>query len=117
MPSRRSGLTCCVFGGRVYALGGYDGKNFLNAVESLDVATGEWRIETPMPTKRSGLAAVVVRDRIYCLGGYDGRSFLSTVESFDPRTGEWHAARGRSHRPRQTGAGGAHNFSTLVNSG
>ena len=36
----------------MYALGGYDGKNFLNAVESLDVTTGEWRIETPMPTKR-----------------------------------------------------------------
>lgn len=43
----------------MYVIGGYDGKYFLNAVESYDPISGAWRIETNMPTKRSGLAAGV----------------------------------------------------------
>eukprot|EP01051_Picozoa_sp_SAG22_P006764 SAG22_NODE_453_length_10316_cov_27.583341_10_plen_148_part_00 len=44
---------------RVYVLGGYglgggDPGSELGTVESLDVATGEWRAELPMPTPRAG---------------------------------------------------------------
>ncbi|KAK3270996.1 hypothetical protein CYMTET_20630 [Cymbomonas tetramitiformis] len=64
-------------------LGGYEGTNYLETVERMDVATGQWKAVGSMGMKRYGCAAVVQGQHIYAIGGLDGTNRLKTVERMD----------------------------------
>ena len=53
-------MAAAVVGGLLYALGGYDGSNFLSSCEVYDPASNRWRAIAPMGSKRSEMAAAVV---------------------------------------------------------
>lgn len=42
ISSPRDAVGVCVLGDRVFAVGGYDGHNYLNEVESYDPQANEW---------------------------------------------------------------------------
>ncbi|KAK3274155.1 hypothetical protein CYMTET_17650 [Cymbomonas tetramitiformis] len=69
--------------------GGYDGWSWLDTVERMDLATGQWEAVSSMGTKRNDCAAVVQGQHIYAIGGYDGGSRLETLERMDVATGQW----------------------------
>ncbi|KAF3838495.1 hypothetical protein F7725_010263, partial [Dissostichus mawsoni] len=56
-PPGRSG--CLPAGGRLYAVGGYDGQSYLNTVESYDAQNNEWTEEVPLNIGRAGACVVV----------------------------------------------------------
>ncbi|CAF1195502.1 unnamed protein product [Adineta ricciae] len=51
---RRSALSCVMLNKRLFALGGYDGKNFSSVVEVYDPEKDEWTFGTPLTRERSG---------------------------------------------------------------
>jgi hypothetical protein len=91
MPTARSGLGVAVVGGKIYAIGGYNGS-YLSVNEEYDPATDTWTTKTPMPTPRSSFAIGVVRNKIYVIGGKEDPSTTDTSvanEVYDPATDTW----------------------------
>uniref|UniRef100_V5H5N9 Putative actin binding protein n=2 Tax=Ixodes ricinus TaxID=34613 RepID=V5H5N9_IXORI len=61
MRSPRSALAVALLGGKIYALGGYDGSSFLSTVELFDLETEQWADGATMQAGKSGHAAAVWR--------------------------------------------------------
>lgn len=56
----RSTLSLTVLDGKLFAMGGFDGENFLNIVEVYDPETNAWTLGTPLTSGRSGHASAVI---------------------------------------------------------
>ena len=92
MPTARGGLGVAVFEGRLYAIGGYDGKNNPPSVEAFDPKADSWTSRAPLPTPRDHLAVATVGSRIYAIGGRPKLNYgknMSVVEEYDPATDHW----------------------------
>ncbi|GJQ72025.1 hypothetical protein Trydic_g3127 [Trypoxylus dichotomus] len=89
MSMLRSRLGVAVLRGKLYAFGGYNGKDRLASVEVYDAVKKEWSTVCPMQCKRSALGACSLGDIIYVCGGYDGVTSLNSVERYHPNTNAW----------------------------
>jgi N-acetylneuraminic acid mutarotase len=90
MPTARYEFAAVEMGGKIYAIGGWDGVTFYAANEEYDPATDTWATKAPMPTARAYLAAAVANGKVYAIGGSpDGTTTLSTNEEYDPATDTW----------------------------
>ena len=66
LHSPRSALAAVSFKcGRVLALGGYNGVDFVSTIEMLDPNTGEWIVIGNMTSERSGHAAAMTIDFVH----------------------------------------------------
>lgn len=76
----------------VIVLGGYDGQQYLNSVERLDITRGEWQMLPPMQAPRSSFAALTSLDcsRIVVIGGFCGQA-IAGVEAYEVGLGRWSA--------------------------
>lgn len=92
MPTARGALAVAQHGGKIFAIGGYDGTANSAAVEVYDPSANQWASLAPLPTPRDHLAAVSAGGRTYAIGGRlngDYGKNLSVVDAFDPATGSW----------------------------
>lgn len=92
MPTPRGALAVAESGGRLYAIGGYDGSSNKAAVEVYDPVSDTWTARSPLPTPRDHLAATTAGGKIYTIGGRVNQSYahnLSTVEAYDPAVDRW----------------------------
>lgn len=91
MPTARYGCVAAAMGGRLYVVGGHDGRRVLSSADRFDPATEKWEALPPMPTARSRCAAATLRGRLYVVGGRDGRAAAGTpaAECFEPAEGGW----------------------------
>jgi influenza virus NS1A-binding protein len=62
MNEARRALTAVALPDGIYAIGGYNGKEYINTVERYDIFTNEWTLVTPMHKARCTLAAVTSPD-------------------------------------------------------
>uniref|UniRef100_A0A8C4Q2Y6 Kelch-like family member 18 n=1 Tax=Eptatretus burgeri TaxID=7764 RepID=A0A8C4Q2Y6_EPTBU len=92
MSTPRSRVGVAVLHGRLYAIGGYDGKERLASTEVYDPEADTWMPTTCMNSKRSAMGTAVLDGKIYVCGGFDGISSLSSVEYYDPKTKRWEMA-------------------------
>ncbi|MDT3776368.1 kelch repeat-containing protein [Nitrospira sp. MA-1] len=95
MPTPRGALSVTAHDGKLYAIGGYDGKANSPAVEIYDPQTNTWTVRTPLPTPRDHLAAATVSGKVYAIGGRvngDYRQNLAVMEVYDPVTDRWSRA-------------------------
>ncbi|ARR30599.1 CPXV204 protein [Cowpox virus] len=69
LNDKRIGAAATVVNGRIYVIGGRDGSNYLNTVESWKPMDNKWRYETPINYKRSSASAVSVNNTIFVTGG------------------------------------------------
>ncbi len=102
LPTARGGLAVTTLRGKVFAVGGYDGRDNSAAVEVFDPARDQWASAAPLPTPRDHLAVVVLDDALYAIGGrvrLDYRNNLSVVEVFDADRDQW-AAKADMPTPR-----------------
>jgi N-acetylneuraminic acid mutarotase len=90
LPVPTEGLAAATYLDALYAIGGYNGSQYLSLLERS--TGGGWGRLKPMPSKRASLAAAVVNGNIYAIGGYDGRSVLDTVEVYDIQNNQWTTA-------------------------
>lgn len=90
MSFGRAGLFCEEVGGKVYAIGGFNG-NFTDAVEEYDPSTDTWETKAKLPIARGYGSSAVISDKIYVIGGYDFRVGRASddVHRYDPATDTW----------------------------
>lgn len=92
MPTARGALSVTAHEGKLYAIGGYDGKANSAAVEVYDPVHNLWASRAPLPTPRDHLAAATLSGKLYAIGGRlngDYRRNLSVTEVYDPVTDQW----------------------------
>lgn len=82
MSTRRSSVGVGVLGGKLYAVGGYDGasRQCLHTVERYDPAADAWEPVEEMGARRSGCGVGVVDGALYAVGGHDGPAVRRSVE-------------------------------------
>ena len=71
MTTKRRALGLAAVGGKVYAIGGWDGDSALDSVEAFDPQLGAWALVASMAEKRRRHASVVLDGKIYAMGGRD----------------------------------------------
>ncbi|MCP5244672.1 MAG: galactose oxidase [Burkholderiales bacterium] len=92
MPTARGALGVAVYQGKIYAIGGYDGKQNSGANEIYDPKTDSWSAAAPLMAPRDHLAVATAASRIYAIGGRSNlkyRQNTSVVESYNPDTNQW----------------------------
>lgn len=93
MTTGRYQLALAVYGGKIYALGGYTGSACTAACEAYSPSTNEWISLRPLPSARMGLAACTVGDFIYAIGGKAeaASSEKADVDRYSPVSDTWTA--------------------------
>lgn len=95
MPTPRGALSVTEHDGKLYAIGGYNGKLNSAAVEVYDPKTDNWSSRAPLPTPRDHLASAMISGKVYVIGGRlngDYRHNLSVTEVYDPARDSWDRA-------------------------
>ncbi|KAK3029499.1 hypothetical protein RJ639_037520, partial [Escallonia herrerae] len=85
----RFALASAELNGALYAVGGYDGSDYLKSAERFDPREHSWTKLESMNSKRGCHSLVALNEKLYALGGYDGSAMVQSVEIFDPRCGSW----------------------------
>ncbi len=87
LPTARSSCQGAVVNGKLYVIGGDNGKT-IN--EAYNPGTNTWASLAAMPTARRTSAIGVVGNKIYMIGGFTGGpTFLDTNEEYDTLTNTW----------------------------
>jgi N-acetylneuraminic acid mutarotase len=77
------------FQDRIWVIGGNRNGAVLSVVQSYDIHTDSWRIETSLNESRQWLSAWIANGKIYAGGGHNGSSYLKSVEVYDPTSKQW----------------------------
>lgn len=90
LPEPRSAYALATLDGRLYVIGGWDGKTPRNDMFIYDPATDSWKTGPALITPRLHAGATVVDNLIYVMGGEDtGGTALAAHEVFTPGTQSW----------------------------
>ncbi|CAH1954554.1 unnamed protein product [Acanthoscelides obtectus] len=105
MPTRRCRAGLAMLGGKVYAVGGFNGSLRVKTVDVYDPALDTWSSCDSMEARRSTLGVAVLDGKIYAVGGFDGSTGLNTAEVYDPAIGRWTQICSMSTRRSSVGVG------------
>ncbi|VWU50588.1 kelch protein K13 [Hepatocystis sp. ex Piliocolobus tephrosceles] len=77
----------------VFSMGGFDGIDYLNSMEMLDINQQCWRMCTPMTTKKAYFGSAVLNNFLYVFGGnnYDYKALFET-EVYDRLRDVWYTS-------------------------
>src|ERR1044071_754005 len=77
--------------GKMYLIGGIQGRTVLTSVEEYDPLTNRWRFIAPLPAPRHHAAAAAIGNSIYVIGGYETILFdeKRTVFRYDIAADQW----------------------------
>ncbi len=95
MPTARGSFGVAVVDGKIYAIGGFNGSNYLAINEMYDPETDTWTTKQSMPTARHEFAIAVCQNKIYVIGGvfrandFFNSGFTGVNEVYDPLTDTW----------------------------
>ncbi|MCX5785470.1 MAG: T9SS type A sorting domain-containing protein [Elusimicrobia bacterium] len=87
MLTAQDALSAGVIGGKLYAVGGWNGS-YVNTNEEFDPVANMWATKAAMPTARYNLSVGVIGGKLYAMGGTNG-SDLNTNEEYDPAANTW----------------------------
>ncbi len=85
MPTARE-TAIAIYKGRIYAVGGYNGKKAVEAFEVYDPIADAWMKLPDLPFELSAHRVAVVNDALYSFGHYPA---LGRVAAYDFTTAEW----------------------------
>jgi hypothetical protein len=91
LPDGRAAAAAAIARGKLYVLGGIDGRHGLARVAfALDLLTGRWA-RIPGPSPREHLAAAAAGTRVYALAGRSAGIDTNTgrFEAYDPAKRRW----------------------------
>jgi hypothetical protein len=93
MALPRASLAAAALGGRLYAVGGQDGRATHASAEVFDPGAGRWlALGAPLHHPRKYLGLAAAGGRLVAVGGMSGaRLRLGGAEALDPREGRWQA--------------------------
>ncbi|KAM6223414.1 kelch-like protein 6 isoform 3-T3 [Rhynchocyon petersi] len=79
-----------VLGGKVYVIGGFDGLQRLNNVETYDPFHNCWSEAAPLLVHVSSFAATSHKKKLYVIGGGpNGKLATDKTQCYDPATNKW----------------------------
>ncbi|XP_055265573.1 kelch-like protein 6 isoform X7 [Moschus berezovskii] len=79
-----------VLGGKVYVLGGFDGLQRINNVETYDPFHNCWSEAAPLLIHVSSFAATSHKKKLYVIGGGpNGKLATDKTQCYDPSTNKW----------------------------
>ena len=79
-----------VLGGKVYVLGGFDGLQRINNVETYDPFHNCWSEAAPLHVHVSSFAATSHKKKLYVIGGGpNGKLATDKTQCYDPSTNKW----------------------------
>ncbi|MCL4126264.1 UNVERIFIED_CONTAM: hypothetical protein GTU68_008791, partial [Idotea baltica] len=105
MPSRRCRCGIAVIGGKVYAVGGFNGSLRVRTVDVYDPVRDTWTACANMEARRSTLGVATLNSCIFAVGGFDGSTGLNSAEMYDPKSFEWRMIAPMSTRRSSVGVG------------
>ncbi|XP_031424809.1 kelch-like protein 3 isoform X2 [Clupea harengus] len=105
LPSRRCRAGVVFMGGRVYAVGGFNGSLRVRTVDMYDGGRDQWTTMASMQERRSTLGAAVLGDVLYAVGGFDGSTGLSSVEAYSWKSNDWTFVASMNTRRSSVGVG------------
>jgi hypothetical protein len=62
MNNARDAVAAVNFGGKLYAVGGFDGTVYLDTVECYDAESDSWSVNGELTSGRAGAGVVVMKD-------------------------------------------------------
>ena len=90
MNTGRWGVGVGVLNGKIFAVGGYNGRQYLSSVESYDPERNVWSNVADLSVPRCGPGVGVVDGVLYCVGGWTSNgSITNTVEKYSEDTNTW----------------------------
>ncbi|XP_061492359.1 kelch-like protein 6 isoform X4 [Rhineura floridana] len=79
-----------VLGGKVYVIGGYDGIQRINSVETYDSFHNCWSEAAPLMINVSSFGAASYKKKLYVIGGGpNGKLATDKTQCYDPATNNW----------------------------
>ncbi|XP_043378468.1 kelch-like protein 6 isoform X3 [Chelonia mydas] len=79
-----------VLGGKVYVVGGFDGIQRINSVETYDPFHNCWSEAAPLMVNVSSFAAASYKKKLYVIGGGpNGKLATDKTQCYDPATNNW----------------------------
>ncbi|XP_004536140.1 kelch-like protein 28 [Ceratitis capitata] len=88
MTHSRMNHSAALLDGKMYAIGGFNGRTSLASVEVFS-STGGWREVRNMNTPRLNAAVVTLNGNIFIMGGWNEVQSINSVERYDPTTDNW----------------------------
>ena len=89
MNEKRKGCAAISNRGKMYAVGGDDGRRRLSSCEMFYPDTNKWTVIPDMKEARDRCAACGIGDNLYVIGGMNVNGWLSSVEIFDCVKQKW----------------------------
>lgn len=86
MNEGRRALAAVAMPDGIYAIGGYNGKDYIDSVERYDLVKDRWTLITALTSPKCTMSALASPDfqSIYVLGGFNGVQ-LDEIERYDMR--------------------------------
>ncbi|XP_053163755.1 kelch-like protein 6 isoform X2 [Hemicordylus capensis] len=79
-----------VLGGKVYVIGGFDGIQRINSVETYDSFHNCWSEAAPLMINVSSFGAASYKKKLYVIGGGpNGKLATDKTQCYDPTTNNW----------------------------
>ncbi|CAH8616316.1 unnamed protein product [Schistosoma rodhaini] len=75
--------------GKIYVIGGFDGRYYHDSVEYYEPMTDQWTLVSRMNSPRSGVSLIQHNDYLYAIGGNNGKDRLKSIERYDPKENKW----------------------------
>jgi influenza virus NS1A-binding protein len=71
----------------IYAIGGYNGKDYISTVERYNITENTWESICDLNSSKCTMSAVVSPDfqSLFVIGGFNGVQ-LNEIEQYDPLT-------------------------------
>lgn len=88
LPKALSAYALAAFEGKLYVLGGWDGKNYLADVYQYNPDLDTWTTLAPLPTARGSASAAVAGGKVYVVGGVTAQGLSTANEAFS-LSGAW----------------------------
>ena len=92
LPSARAALNLVALHGKLYAIGGWKGRKYVNNVEEYNIIKNKWEQKGNLNTPRAKFGAATKDGNIFVVGGVKGykpSDELSSMEMYNPSQDEW----------------------------
>jgi len=112
-PYKCVGVNSAVLGDRIFILGGYDSKKYLDAVFEYNPVSQSIEIVTKMPKPLAYGNVASVYGNLYYIGGWDGNAFNTAIFEINPEKRTTRVI-GYLEKPRQHFAAVSHSGKILI---
>ncbi|KAH8857678.1 Kelch-like protein 10, partial [Schistosoma japonicum] len=89
MNYKRSDASAIEFYGKIYIVGGFDGRFYHDSGEYYEPITNQWTLISRMNSPRGGVSLIQHHNYLYAIGGNNGNNRLKTIEQYNVIHDNW----------------------------